>query len=102
MYINGLDENIQGGIPEGHIALISGAAGTMKSSLAFNVLYHEAVNGNNGLYISLEQSSESLINHMINLDYDFSKVNLVIIKDLAELAAKVQSVNHSKGTLFVV
>jgi KaiC/GvpD/RAD55 family RecA-like ATPase len=101
-YINGLDENIQGGIPEGHITLISGAAGTMKSSITFNVLYHEAVNGNNGLYLSLEQSAESLVNHMTNMDYDFSKVNLVMVKDLSELSAKMQVVNRSKGTMFIV
>lgn len=101
-YINGLDENIQGGLPEGHIALMCGAAGTMKSSLSFNILYHEAVNGNNGLYLSLEQSAESLINHMINLDFDFSKINLVIVKDLAELGSKLQTVSRSKGSLFIV
>lgn len=102
LYINGLDENIQGGMPEGNIALVSGAAGTMKTSLTFNVLYHEAVNGNNGLYISLEQSAESVINHMINLDYDFNKINLVIVKDLAELTTKLQSISHSKGSVFIV
>lgn len=101
-YINGLDENVQGGIPEGHITLISGAAGTMKSSITFNVLYHEAVNGSNGLYISLEQSAESLLNHMTNMDYDFSKINLVVIKDLAELSAKMQVINRSKGSIFIV
>ncbi|HIH24147.1 TPA: AAA family ATPase [Candidatus Woesearchaeota archaeon] len=101
-YINGLDENVQGGIPEGHITLISGAAGTMKSSITFNVLYHEAVNGSNGLYISLEQSAESLLNHMTNMDYDFSKINLVVVKDLAELSAKMQVINRSKGSIFIV
>lgn len=101
-YINGLDENIQGGLPEGHIALMCGAAGTMKSSLTFNVLYHEAVNGQNGLYLSLEQSAESLINHMINMDFDFSKVNLVIVKDLAQLNTQLQTVSRSKGTLYVI
>ena len=40
LYIEGLDDNIEGGVPEGHIILISGSAGTMKSSLAFNVLYN--------------------------------------------------------------
>lgn len=101
-YINGLDENIQGGLPEGHIALMCGAAGTMKSSLTFNVLYHEAVNGNNGLYLSLEQSAESLVNHMLNMDFDFTKVNLVIVKDLTDLNTKLQTVNQGKGTLFVI
>ena len=102
MYINGLDENIQGGVPEGHLTLVCGAAGTMKSSVCFNILYHEAINGTNGLYVSLEQSAESLVNHMVNLDYDFSKINLVIVKDLAELGTRLASVSHNRGSLFIV
>ena len=101
-YINGLDENLQGGIPQGHLTLISGAAGTMKSSVSFNVLYHEAVNGNNCLYLSLEQSAESLVNHMMNMDYDFTKVNLIMVKDLSELLAKIQGLSRDRGNLFVV
>lgn len=102
-YINGLDENIQGGIPEGHITLVSGAAGTMKSSVTFNILYQEAVNGNNGLYISLEQSTESLVTHMANMDYDFSRINLVIVTELSELSGKIEEArSQDKGTLFML
>ncbi len=101
-YVNGLDENLQGGIPEGHVTLISGAAGTMKSSLSFNIVFHEAINGNNSLYLSLEQSAESLVTHMVNMDYDFSKVELVIIKDLAELQGKIQQMSQDKGSMFIV
>lgn len=101
-YINGLDENIQGGIPEGHITLVSGAAGTMKSSVTFNILYHEAVNGSNGLYVSLEQSAESLLTHMVNMDFDFSKINLVVVKNLAELGGQLRDVDQSRGSLFIV
>lgn len=102
-YINGLDENIQGGIPEGHITLVSGAAGTMKSSVAFNVLYNEAANGNNGLYISLEQSASSLVTHMVNMDYDINKVHLVIVRELSELGGKIQEANgQDKGTIYLV
>lgn len=102
-YINGLDEHIQGGIPEGHITLVSGAAGTMKSSVSFNILYHEAVNGNNGIYVSLEQSAESLVTHMINMDYDFSRINLVIVKELAELSGQIKQVQkNDKGSMFIV
>ncbi|UCF09195.1 MAG: hypothetical protein JSW28_00930, partial [Thermoplasmata archaeon] len=39
-YINGLDKQLEGGIPEEHIVLIAGAAGTMKSSIAYNILYN--------------------------------------------------------------
>lgn len=101
-YINGLDENIQGGVPEGHVCLVSGAAGTMKSSVCFNILYNEAKNGVNGVYFSLEQSSESLINHMVNMDFDFNKVDLVIVKSLADLQTRVQQMRDDVGTLYIV
>jgi len=102
-YITGLDENMQGGIPEGHITLITGSAGTMKSSVAANILFNEALRKKIGLYISLEQSSQSLINHMINMGYDFSQINLVIIKDLSKLVSDVLKVKNSpKGSFILV
>ena len=39
-HIEGLDENMQGGIPQGHICLVAGASGAMKSSLTFSMLYN--------------------------------------------------------------
>lgn len=103
-HVKGLDEGLEGGIPEGHITLISGSAGTMKSSMAFNILFHEAVEKNRtGLYLSLEQSYSSIINHVINMDYDLSKVNLVIIRDLSELQKDIDKINSSdKGNLVIV
>ena len=41
-HVHGLDENIGGGIPEGSVVLLSGTAGTMKSSLAYYMLYTNA------------------------------------------------------------
>lgn len=103
LHVQGLDENLQGGVPEGHITLVSGSAGTMKSSLCFNVLYHEAMAGKNGLYISLEQSAESLVNHIMNMDYNLRRVNLVIVKELAELKTRMAEIkDQSLGSLIVV
>jgi len=103
LHIQGLDENIQGGIPEGHVVLVSGAAGTMKSSVCFNVLYHEALAGKNGVYISLEQSAESLVNHMVNMDFDMRRVNLVAIKDLSELKNRLAEIkDKTLGSVIVV
>ncbi|MBU1975713.1 MAG: hypothetical protein KKG59_04890 [Nanoarchaeota archaeon] len=102
-YIDGFDEHLQGGIPAGHITLIAGSAGTMKSSVCLNIMYNEAINGRIGLYLSLEQSYSSLINHMINMGYDFQKINLVVIKDLAKIhesLAKTKSGNG--GSLIIV
>ena len=103
LHIQGFDENLQGGVPEGLITLVSGSAGTMKSSLCFNTLYHEAVAGKNGLYISLEQSAESLVNHMVNMDYDMRRINLVMIKELSELKTRMAEIqDQTLGSIIMV
>lgn len=64
-YVRGLDETLEGGIPEGYIILVSGAPGTMKSSFGFSILYHNALHdGSKSLYLTLEQSKTSLIEHL--------------------------------------
>jgi KaiC/GvpD/RAD55 family RecA-like ATPase len=101
-YINGLDENMEGGVPEGHIVLVDGSSGTMKSSISFNTLYNEAVKGNTGCYMTLEQSSHSIIKHMVNLDFDISKINLVIISDISKIDTELKSAKAKKGSLIMV
>ena len=60
-YVKGFDKELGGGIPEGHILLIAGTPGTMKSSFSYYFLYHNLINDeSNGLYFSLEQSKKSL------------------------------------------
>jgi KaiC/GvpD/RAD55 family RecA-like ATPase len=102
-HILGLDENLGGGIPEGHIVLISGTAGTMKSSLAFNILYNEALNSKKiGLYLSLEQSFPSLLKQMIDMNYDLSMINLVTLADISKLNDRIAEITSSnKGTLVI-
>jgi KaiC/GvpD/RAD55 family RecA-like ATPase len=83
-YIQGLDEQMSGGIPKGHVVLLSGMPGTMKSSIAYNILFNNAKQDNiKGLYISLEQGRESLIEHMEGLGMSHAevetKLNLVDI-----------------------
>jgi len=101
LYIQGLDENMGGGVPEGYITLICGTAGTMKSSVCFNSIYYEAVLKNKvALYLSLEQSYPSLLNHMVNMGYDLTKVNVLLINDLSNISAQLSQLKNSKkGTL---
>jgi len=95
--IKGLDDEIEGGIPVGSNVLVTGAAGTMKSSLCFNTIYNEAQNGRNVLYLSLEQSYVSLLNQMINMGYDFQKIDVTIIgSDPSIIKKKIKEVNKSK------
>jgi len=102
LHIGGIDDKMEGGVPKGHVILIAGAAGTMKTSVTFNILYNEAINGKVGLYISLEQSYTSLINHMINMDFNMSKVNVVVISDISKLGEQIQVIRDlGKGALII-
>ncbi|MEW5937349.1 MAG: ATPase domain-containing protein [Candidatus Thermoplasmatota archaeon] len=82
-YIQGFDEALGGGIPEGHVILVSGTPGTMKSSLCSSILYNNARHDERkGLYISLEETKESLAKMMKNLgmaDIDDKKLFIVDI-----------------------
>ncbi|MFQ5553017.1 MAG: RAD55 family ATPase, partial [Thermoplasmata archaeon] len=39
-FVEGFDQALGGGIPEGSVVLVCGTPGTMKTSLVFSVLYH--------------------------------------------------------------
>ncbi len=79
-YIERLDERLEGGIPKGTISLICGVAGCMKSSLAYSILYKNAVEGNlKGLYITLEQDAQSFKKQMeiLGLTEESEKLTIV-------------------------
>src|SRR3989338_8319038 len=58
--IGGLDKALQGGIPEGNIVLISGGAGTGKSTLCLQILINAAKMNEKSLYLSTEQTREEI------------------------------------------
>jgi KaiC/GvpD/RAD55 family RecA-like ATPase len=67
-YIDGLDDALDGGIPWGHVVLVQGTPGTMKSSVSFAILLKNAAEeGRHGLYVTLEERSESLLRQMASL-----------------------------------
>ncbi len=101
LYVDGLDSQIQGGVPEGHVNLVCGVSGTMKSSLCFNVLYNEALRGRSSVYITLEQSSISLMQHFSNLGFDFSKVNVVNASDRFDIKKNLGS-GSGKGSIVFI
>lgn len=86
-HVEGFDECMEGGIPEGHMVLICGSAGTMKSTLAYYVLYHEILEGDSGgLYITLEQNKDNLLTHMKGMGMNSSAVDgRLSILDLSQM-----------------
>jgi len=89
-YVDGLDEVLGGGIPSGSVVLVSGAPGTMKTSLTYHILHANARQGAKGLYVSLEQSRASLLDHTEGLGYRLEATggNLSIL-DLAALRKRL-------------
>jgi circadian clock protein KaiC len=79
-YIQRLDEQLEGGVPPGTVSLICGTPGCMKSSVAYSILYHNAVKDNlRGLFITLEQEIGGLKEQMRRLGMGEETANLVIV-----------------------
>lgn len=86
--VKGFDDNLGGGIPQGHIVLIAGETGSMKSSLAYHILFHNAREGVNGLYISLEQGKESILRQMEGMGMEGETLGRLDVLDLGEIRLK--------------
>lgn len=88
--VDGLDEVLSGGIPAGHVVLVSGAPGTMKTSLTYHILHMNALQGHGGLFVSLEQNRSSLLDHTEGLGYRLdATAGRLSILDLATLRKKI-------------
>ena len=67
-YVEAFDEILHGGIPWGHVVLVQGLPGTMKSSLCLFILHSQAVRGRRRcMYLSLEERTKSLMGQMASL-----------------------------------
>jgi circadian clock protein KaiC len=97
--VDGLDQVLGGGIPKGSLVLVCGTPGTMKSTLCFTTMYHNAVQGEKGLYISLEQDGEHLRRSMGKLGMTEAEERVYVLdlgmlrKELGEKEAKKDWVN---------
>ncbi|MEM3852505.1 MAG: ATPase domain-containing protein [Methanomassiliicoccales archaeon] len=95
-YVEGFDDKIDGGIRKGHVVLLFGSPGTMKSTLSINILWNNATKENRKcLYITLEESRESLLESMKNLGFWPFQENRLVISDIANL--RLEHAEAEKG-----
>ncbi|MEM3342632.1 MAG: ATPase domain-containing protein [Thermoplasmata archaeon] len=95
-HIENFDEKLDGGIPEGSVVLLAGGTGTMKSSVAFSILFYNALNNSRkGVYISLEQSRRSLLQNMTYMGMDINKTqdNLSVL-DLGLIRKSLKDIGN--------
>ena len=96
-FVHGFDDKLNGGVPPGHIVMIAGEAGTMKSMLAWNILYNGArKDGRTGAYITLEQSRENFASHLRPMGLDPKDVeDKVSLVDLAMIRKNLEGMGES-------
>lgn len=91
LYIQGLDEEMDGGIPEKHIVMIAGRPGTMKSSIAYNILYNNAKEeGISCLYVTLEQDKENFMYQISKMGFGDEIKNKLHLFDLSMVRKRWQ------------
>ena len=95
--IDGLDEMIQGGVPERSLMVTIGSAGTGKTTFALQFLHEALEQGERGIYITLEESRERVINSAtekgLNFDEYAEDGQLAVVDlDPVEMANSLRSI----------
>lgn len=74
--IDGLDDILEGGLPENHLYLIEGEPGTGKTTLALQFLLEGVRQGETALYVTLSETKSELLEVARSHGWDVSKLNI--------------------------
>ncbi len=69
-HIPGLDDILEGGLPRGRTTVVSGGAGSGKTLLGLEFLYHGALHGEPGIFVGFEESVEQIRQNAATLGWD--------------------------------
>lgn len=97
--IEGLDEMIQGGLPERSLMVAVGEAGTGKTTFGLQFLHEAIQNGERAVFITLEESRERVVQSATDKGWKFDKHvedgNLAVIDiDPIEMANSLTSIRN--------
>ena len=99
--IDGLDSMLGGGFPKGHVVTVLGSFGTGKTTLGLQFLMQGLINGEKGIFITLEEEVESLNANAASFGWDLSPFvkdkKLALIK--LEPADAKSTITKVKGEL---
>jgi len=99
--IEGLDDMIQGGIPHKHLIVTIGSAGTGKTTFGLQFLHHGLENGENSVFITLEQSREAIMATANERGWEFDRYeeeNRLAVVDL-DPVEMANSLDNIRGEL---
>ncbi|POG55747.1 KaiC domain-containing protein [Haloferax marisrubri] len=97
--IEGLDDMILGGVPERSLMVAIGSAGTGKTTFGLQFLRKALEDGDSGVYITLEESRERILDTADEKGWDFSKHEAegrlaVVDLDPVEMANSLSSIRN--------
>lgn len=95
--IEGLDGMIQGGIPKRHLMVVIGSPGTGKTTFGLQFLQHGLEQGENVVFITLEQSRESIIDTADERGWEFDRYEredrlAIVDLDPVEMANSLENI----------
>ena len=95
--IEGLDGMIQGGIPSRHLMVVIGSPGTGKTTFGLQFLQHGLEQGENAVFITLEQSRESIIDTAAERGWAFERYEhedrlAIVDLDPVEMANSLENI----------
>ncbi len=70
--IDGLDDMLGGGVPRGHIVTVMGSFGTGKTTFGMQFLMQGLINGEKGIFISLEEDVDSVVANAASFGWDLN------------------------------
>src|SRR5436853_2590053 len=68
--VDGFDELTGGGLPEGRPTLVCGGPGCGKTLFALQFLVHGATHGENGVFVTFEETEDDLLKNAASLAHD--------------------------------
>lgn len=71
--VKGLDELLNGGVPENHIVVVYGGMGTGKSTFGLQFIMNGLKNGEKAIYISLEEREKEIIETARSFGWDLEQ-----------------------------
>lgn len=97
--IEGLDDMILGGVPDRSLMVTIGSAGTGKTTFGLQFLRKALEDGDSGVYITLEESRERILDTADEKGWDFSKHEAegrlsVVDLDPVEMANSLSSIRN--------
>ena len=109
MRVSNFDRLIaRGGLKRGDTILLSGGAGTGKTTFGMQSLYNGALNGEKGVYLTLEESAEKIKENMReNFGWDLDalereeKLSIIKIDPLTIARAVEATLTKERGGLYI-